>query len=120
MVLSTLAWSRGHVYQHSDGVIEMQVVQEARGTGPDSSHAAPLRLEASSREAYRILQVGFTAAPIVAGVDKFTHILVNWDQYLAPWIANLSPIGGHNLMLVVGIIEVVAGIVVAMRPRFGG
>jgi hypothetical protein len=103
-----------------DGVIEMQVVQESRGAGSYSSHAAPVRLEAASREAHRILHVGFTVAPIVAGVDKFTHILVNWDQYLAPWIANLSPIGGHNLMLVVGILEVIAGIVVAMRPRFGG
>ena len=98
----------------------MQVVQESRGAGSNSLHASPLQLEASSRDAYRILHVGFTVAPIVAGIDKFTHILVNWDQYLAPWIANLSPIGGHNLMLVVGIIEVIAGIVVAMRPRFGG
>jgi len=44
---------------------------------------------------------------------------VNWDQYLAPWIANLSPIGAHQLMLIVGIIEIAAGLVVAMKPRYG-
>src|SRR3954452_22551178 len=103
MVLSTLAWGRGHVYQHSDGVIEMQVVQESRGAGPDSSHASPLRLETSTREAHRLLHVGFTVAPIVAGADKFTHILVSLESCLFPWIAILSLIGGHNLMLVVGI-----------------
>ncbi len=71
-------------------------------------------------QAYQILHWGFTAAPIIAGADKFTHWLVNWDQYLAPWIAHLSPFGGHTLMLIVGAIEVVAGLVVAFRPKFGG
>ena len=67
-----------------DGVIEMNVVQESRGAGSDSLHAPPLQLEASSREAYRILHVGFTVAPIVAVSKKFTHILVNWDQTWPP------------------------------------
>ena len=58
-------------------------------------------------------------APILAGIDKFLHLLCNWDQYLAPWIARLSPIGGHGLMLVAGVIEAAAGIVVAVRPRLG-
>jgi hypothetical protein len=70
-------------------------------------------------QAYQILHVGFTVAPIVAGLDKFFHLLVNWDQYLAPWIANLSPIGGYGLMLVAGAIETAAGILVAIRPRLG-
>jgi hypothetical protein len=71
------------------------------------------------RQAYRILHVGFTIAPILAGADKFFHLLVDWDKYLAPAIANLSPIGGHNFMLVVGVIEIVAGLIVAFKPRFG-
>jgi hypothetical protein len=50
-------------------------------------------------------------------LDKFFHLLCNWDQYLAPWIANLSPIGGHKLMSIAGIIEIAAGILVALRPR---
>ncbi len=68
-------------------------------------------------QAYQILHVGFTVAPILAGLDKFFHLLCNWDQYLAPWIARLSPIGGHSLMLVAGVIEIVAGLLVAFRPK---
>jgi uncharacterized membrane protein HdeD (DUF308 family) len=74
---------------------------------------------APARQAYQILHFAFTAAPIIAGIDKFLHILVNWDNYLAPWIANLSPIGGHNLMLLVGAIEIIAGLIVALKPQIG-
>lgn len=70
-------------------------------------------------QAYMILRVAFVVAPITAGLDKFLHLLVDWDKYLAPIIATLSPIGGHGLMLVVGAIEIVAGIVVALKPRYG-
>jgi len=51
-------------------------------------------------QAFRILQVGFVAAPILAGLDKFFHLLVNWDQYVPSLVAQLSPIGVHQLMLV--------------------
>jgi hypothetical protein len=68
-------------------------------------------------QAFRILQVAFIAAPILDGLDKFFHLLVNWDQYLPAVVAQLSPIGGHNLMLVVGVIEIIAGIGVALKPR---
>ncbi len=70
-------------------------------------------------QAYRILQAGFVAAPVLAGCDKFFHLLANWDQYLAPSIAALSPVGGHGLMSVVGVVEVCAGVLVALRPRIG-
>jgi len=70
-------------------------------------------------QAYQILHFAFTVAPIVAGMDKFFHLLCNWDQYLAPWMARLSPIGGHGLMLAVGVVEVVAGLLVAVKPRWG-
>ncbi|HXS97324.1 MAG TPA: hypothetical protein VN736_22155 [Candidatus Limnocylindrales bacterium] len=70
-------------------------------------------------QAYQILHIAFTVAPIVAGADKFFHLLCNWDQYLAPWMAQLSPIGGHGLMLVVGVVEIFAGILVALKPRIG-
>jgi uncharacterized membrane protein YphA (DoxX/SURF4 family) len=65
-------------------------------------------------QAYQILHLAFTVAPIVAGLDKFFHLLCNWEQYLAPWIARLSPIPGHSLMLVAGGIEVGAGILVPL------
>lgn len=70
-------------------------------------------------QAYQILHLAFTVAPIAAGLDKFFHLLCNWDQYLAPWIANASPVGGHNLMLAVGAVEVIAGLLVAVRPKVG-
>lgn len=68
-------------------------------------------------QAFRILQLGFVAAPILAGADKFTHLLVNWDQYLPGIVQRLSPISGHSLMMIVGVIEIIAGIGVALRPR---
>src|SRR5437762_1860847 len=77
------------------------------------------KLEKRSYQAYQTLHFGFTAAPIIAGLDKFTHVLVNWDQYLAPWVARLSPVSPHSLMLGVGVIEIIAGLLVAVKPRYG-
>ena len=70
-----------------------------------------------ARQAYGLLYLGFVVAPIVAGADKFFHLLVNWDQYVPPIVAQLSPISVHNLMVVVGVIEIVAGLGVAWKPR---
>ena len=69
-------------------------------------------------EAFQILRFAFTVAPILAGADKFFHLLVNWDQYLPSMVNNLVGGHGHQLMLVVGIIEIVAGVGVALKPRF--
>jgi len=68
-------------------------------------------------QAYQILHLGFTVAPIAAGLDKFFHLLVNWDQYLPAFVNNLTGGHGHELMMVVGVIEVVAGLGVAFKPR---
>jgi uncharacterized membrane protein YphA (DoxX/SURF4 family) len=68
-------------------------------------------------QAFWILRVGFTAAPIIAGIDKFFHLLVDWDQYLAPWVADLFGGNAHGFMLVVGVVEIIAGIGVAILPR---
>jgi|SRR6185437_5550199 len=70
-------------------------------------------------QAYQVLHVGFAILPIIAGLDKFFHILVNWDMYLAPFVVRLSPIPGHSLMMIIGVIEIIAGILVAIRPRIG-
>ena len=72
-----------------------------------------------SYQAYQILRIGFIAAPVIAGIDKFFHLLVNWDMYLAPVIAKVSPLGSHGLMLAIGVIEIVAGLLVAFKPRIG-
>lgn len=71
-------------------------------------------------QAFWLLRLGFTVAPIAFGLDKFAHVLVNWDRYLAPEFADVLPWTTHQLMYAVGVIEIVAGLVVAVRPRFGG
>ena len=73
-----------------------------------------------SEQAFRILRFGFTVTPIITGLDKFLHLLTNWDKYLAPVVSNTLGIQPHTFMMIVGVIEIVAGIVVAVNPRFGG
>jgi hypothetical protein len=72
------------------------------------------------RQAYEILHWGFVAAPVLAGLDKFANILTNWDAYLAPPIAKMLGGSAHTFMLVVGVVEVVAGLLVAIKPKIGG
>jgi hypothetical protein len=79
-----------------------------------------VRTHSPSAQAYQILHLAYTVAPLVAGIDKFFHWLVNWDQYLAPAIARMSPVPAHTFMLGVGIVEMVAGVLVAVAPRIGG
>ncbi len=68
--------------------------------------------------AYLLLRIGFTALPIVFGADKFANVLTNWERYLAPWIVRIIPLTAHQAMLVVGVIEIVAGLAVAVKPRY--
>jgi hypothetical protein len=71
-------------------------------------------------QAFWLLRLGFTVAPILFGIDKFAHVLVNWDKYLAPEFTDLFNVEAHTLMYAVGAIEIVAGLVVLLSPRFGG
>jgi len=68
-------------------------------------------------QAYTILHVGYVIAPLVAGFDKFTHYLVNWDQYLAPVVPRVTGIDPNTFMKGVGVIEIVAALGVAFKPR---
>ena len=68
-------------------------------------------------QAYQILHIGFTVAPIVAGLDKFFNLLVNWEQYLPTLVTNLVGGHGHELMLIVGLIEIIAGLGVFFKPK---
>lgn len=70
-----------------------------------------------ARQAFMILRFGFTVAPILAGLDKFLHLLVDWDKYLSPMVNNALGGHGHEFMMAVGVIEIVAGIGVALKPR---
>ena len=73
-----------------------------------------------AHQAFTILRVGFALLPILAGLDKFTGLLVDWKQYLSPTLMNALPLDPPTLMMVVGVIEIAAGILVAMAPRIGG
>ena len=74
-------------------------------------------ISAPGYQAYQILRLGFTVAPIVAGLDKFFNLLVNWEQYLPSFVNRLVGGHGHELMLAVGVIEIIAGIGVALKPK---
>ena len=73
----------------------------------------------NERGAYRLLYAGFVAAPLIAGVDKFTDKLGNWDRYLADGVAEKLPVGRHTFMQAVGLIEMGAGLLVAAKPKWG-
>ena len=82
-------------------------------------HELDYRLR-GERDAYKLLYAGFVVAPIIAGVDKFTDKLGNWDKYLSDDVAEKLPVERHTFMQAVGLIEIAAGLVVAARPKWGG
>jgi uncharacterized membrane protein YphA (DoxX/SURF4 family) len=73
-----------------------------------------------AERAFLLLRTVFTVAPILFGVDKFFNVLTEWTGYLAPWINDLVPGSASTAMHLVGVIEIVAGILVALAPRWGG
>jgi len=77
-------------------------------------------MDNGSHQAFQILRLGFTVAPIIAGLDKFLQLLTNWDKYVAPAVPAALGIAPHTFMMIVGVIEIAAGLLVAVRPRFGG
>ena len=81
----------------------------SRATAADPAH-----------QAFLLLRTVFTIAPIAFGLDKFANLLTDWPGYLAPWIDDLLPGSAQQVMYAVGVVEVLAGLVVAVAPRFGG
>lgn len=79
-----------------------------------------IAVHSPANQAFRVLHFAFVVAPVVAGLDKLTHLLVNWDNYLAPAIARLLPFSAHTFMLFAGGVEIVAGLLVALKPSVGG
>jgi hypothetical protein len=92
----------------------------ASSTGSASSPVVDRAKHDPLFQAFWLLRIGFTAAPILFGLDKFLGLLTDWDRYLAPAFDRLVPGSAHQAMLVVGVIEIVAGIAVAVLPRYGG
>jgi uncharacterized membrane protein YphA (DoxX/SURF4 family) len=71
-------------------------------------------------QTFWLLRLGFTAAPILFGLDKFTNLLVDWSAYLAPWLDRRIPGSADEFMMVVGVAEIAAGLLVAIKPSIGG
>ena len=70
-------------------------------------------------QAFSLMRLAFTVAPIAFGLDKFFNVMVHWPNYLAPWINDIAPGTGQELMYVVGAVEILAGVIVALKPRYG-
>jgi uncharacterized membrane protein YphA (DoxX/SURF4 family) len=87
-------------------------------TGHDSSGVLQRARSDPAYAAFLLLRIGFTVLPIVFGIDKFTNLLTKWEVYLAPWVVDVSPISAQQVMTVVGVVEIVAGIAVAIKPRY--
>lgn len=87
-------------------------------TASAAASSLPLRQD-PTRQAFLILRGAFVIAPIVFGLDKFTNWLVQWDQYLAPVLSDPLPVSPHQAMYAVGVIEVAAGVLVALHARLG-
>lgn len=88
-------------------------------TAPGFSTAGSLVTANPTYQAYLVLYAGYIALPILAGADKFFHLLVNWDLYLAPQVSSILPINDHTFMLMVGVVEIAAGLLVLIRPSIG-
>ena len=77
------------------------------------------RLSNPAYQAFLLLRAGFTAAPILFGLDKFFNWMVDWTDYLAPWVNDIVPGSGQDFMYFVGVVEIAAGLLVAVAPRLG-
>jgi hypothetical protein len=88
-------------------------------TATATSHRPAVR-DNPAYQAYLVLRTGFVVAPILFGLDKLTNLLTDWTSYLAPAVDRLVPGSATGAMLAVGVVEVVAGLVVAVRPKVGG
>lgn len=94
------------------------------GAAPSAPHPATttgslLAPTNPARQAFLLLRTGFTVAPIAFGLDKFGNLLTDWPQYLAPPVDRLVPGSAQQAMYLVGAIEILAGLLVAWRPRWG-
>ena len=89
-----------------------------RGTATDVPTASAMPVAA--HQAFLLLRTVFTVAPILFGLDKFAEVLTDWERYLAPEFNDLIPGTAHQAMLIVGVVEIAAGVLVAVLPRIGG
>lgn len=96
---------------------------EALTAGPGAAHRPASAMERSwddpAYQAFTLLRLAFTLAPILFGIDKFAGVMVDWEIYLAPWLNDIIPGTADEAMYAIGVIEIAAGIAVAFKPRYG-
>src|SRR6184192_2174255 len=103
----------------SSTTLETPLRRETGTTNGRAAAAAAQDVSKAAHQAFWLLRIGFTVAPILFGVDKFFNWTVHWPDYLAGWINSIVPGSGQDFMYVVGAIEIVAGLLVAIAPRIG-
>jgi len=91
---------------------------DPREASAPSAFAERLRSD-PAYQAFLLLRIAFTAAPILFGLDKFFNVMVDWEVYLAPWINDIVPGSAATAMHLVGVVEILAGVLVALKPRYG-
>src|SRR5690242_5537246 len=87
--------------------------------GAATTAAGPRDVSGAAHQAFWLLRITFTIAPILFGIDKFTNWSVHWPDYLASWVNDIMPWSGQTFMYVVGGIEIAAGLIVLFAPRIG-
>jgi uncharacterized membrane protein YphA (DoxX/SURF4 family) len=87
-----------------------------------TNHPPPARAESAwgdpAYQSFVLLRIGFALAPILFGLDKFFNVMVDWEKYLAPWINDIVPGTASTAMYLVGGVEIAAGVLVALKPRY--
>jgi hypothetical protein len=79
-----------------------------------------VNLNPAIKPIFNLLKFTFGLVPIVAGLDKFTNLLTDWEQYIPPGISGMLPFSAHTFMMIVGVIEIAAGIIVLKKTEMGG
>lgn len=99
--------------------------EPAIGRAADRERAMPRSMQmegfdSASEQAFRTLHAGYVLLPVLAGVDKFLHVFVDWDEYLSPQYESILPGHASQIMKAVGAVEIAAGVLTAARPQIGG
>jgi len=92
---------------------------DPRGVGLEAPTLSERLRSDPAYQAFLLLRIAFTVAPILFGLDKFFNVLVDWEIYLAPWINDILPGSATTGMHLVGVVEIAAGVLVALKPRYG-
>jgi hypothetical protein len=98
----------------------MTAVSASPSTPHRQTHDALQRaIKEPAYGAFALLRIGFIALPLLMGLDKFFNLLTDWPGYLAPWIVDIIPLSAQHAMYVVGAVEIVAALAIAIKPRYG-